>query len=83
MCQMRTDLDAVAEKKCLKKHGLWRKVPFSAEIFDDKKEMVMNNDNGELTAVESNKINRTWKFLSYWSDAFLPSSAAKQHLFGN
>ena len=63
MCQMRTDLDAVAEKKCLKKHGLWRKVPFSAEIFDDKKEMVMNNDNGELTAVESNKINRTWKCL--------------------
>ena len=43
---MRQDLDAVAEKKCLKKNGLWRKVPFSAEIFDDEKEMVMGDDHG-------------------------------------
>ena len=46
MCEIRDNLDRVAEKKCLKKEGLWRKVPFSAEIFDDKRDKLMANDNG-------------------------------------
>jgi len=28
------------------RQGLWRKVPFSAEIFDDKRDKLMANDNG-------------------------------------
>ncbi|XP_063678318.1 uncharacterized protein LOC134814191 [Bolinopsis microptera] len=45
-CQIRDNLDRVAEKKCLKKEGLWRKVPFSAEIFDNKRDKLMANDSG-------------------------------------
>ena len=44
---MRDNLDRIAEKKCLKKEGLWRKVPFHAEIFDDKRDKLMANDNGK------------------------------------
>jgi len=46
LCQTRDNLDRIAEKKCLKKEGLWRKVPFHAEIFDDKRDKLMANDNG-------------------------------------
>ena len=46
LCEIRDNLDRIAEKKCLKKEGLWRKVPFSAEIFDDKRDKLMANDNG-------------------------------------
>ena len=46
MCEIRDNLDRIAEKKCLKKEGLWRKVPFSAEFFDDKRDKLMAKDDG-------------------------------------
>lgn len=49
-CELRDNLDRIAERKCLKKEGLWRQVPFSAEIFDDKRDKLMANDNGKITS---------------------------------
>ena len=56
MCEIRDNLDRVAEKKCLKKEGLWRKVPFSAEIFDEKRDKLMANDNGKRELFTSSHL---------------------------
>lgn len=46
LCQVRDVLDRMAERRCLKEHGLWRKVPFSNEIFDRERDTMMVDDNG-------------------------------------